>query len=194
MPIRFRCGYCNKLLGIARRKAGTETTCPHCGYSITVPDEPNDDQTEMVDLDDLMNPLGAVDHTPLPATNSPARDPTSPPAERPKAQSSVPSARNSTGPSTYPDSTRPGTRIPQAPVPEASSDNEPNVDLVFSTEGMVPQESASATPPSAVDAALKGSGKSQIVLSVTKATAILVGVVLLVALAFASGFLLASMK
>ena len=37
MPIRFRCAYCNRLLGIATRKAGMETICPHCGYTITVP-------------------------------------------------------------------------------------------------------------------------------------------------------------
>ena len=37
MPIRFRCSRCNRLLGIARRKAGTETTCPHCGATIMVP-------------------------------------------------------------------------------------------------------------------------------------------------------------
>jgi hypothetical protein len=37
MPIRFRCGYCSRLLGIARRKAGTHTTCPHCNATIAVP-------------------------------------------------------------------------------------------------------------------------------------------------------------
>lgn len=37
MPIQFRCAYCNQLLGIARRKAGTSVTCPTCGKSITVP-------------------------------------------------------------------------------------------------------------------------------------------------------------
>src|SRR5947209_460375 len=28
MPIRFRCAYCNQLMGIARRKAGTVVRCP----------------------------------------------------------------------------------------------------------------------------------------------------------------------
>jgi ribosomal protein S27E len=37
MPIQFRCAYCNQLLGIARRKAGTSVTCPTCGKPITVP-------------------------------------------------------------------------------------------------------------------------------------------------------------
>ena len=42
MPIRFRCPHCSRLLGIARRKAGAETTCPRCGEVLTVPvqDEP----------------------------------------------------------------------------------------------------------------------------------------------------------
>ena len=39
MPIRFRCSHCNRLLGIARRKAGTETKCPHCEGMILVPAE-----------------------------------------------------------------------------------------------------------------------------------------------------------
>ncbi len=30
MPIRFRCPHCNRLLGIATRKAGTDIPCPQC--------------------------------------------------------------------------------------------------------------------------------------------------------------------
>jgi DNA-directed RNA polymerase subunit RPC12/RpoP len=37
MPIRFRCVYCDKLLGIARRKAGAVVSCPHCGEKLIVP-------------------------------------------------------------------------------------------------------------------------------------------------------------
>jgi hypothetical protein len=37
MPIRFRCVYCDKLLGIARRKAGTIINCPHCAEKLIVP-------------------------------------------------------------------------------------------------------------------------------------------------------------
>jgi hypothetical protein len=39
MPIRFRCPSCTKLLGIARRKAGTVVHCPTCGVEVTVPTE-----------------------------------------------------------------------------------------------------------------------------------------------------------
>jgi len=38
MPIRFRCVYCNQLLGIARRKAGTVVTCTTCQGQLIVPD------------------------------------------------------------------------------------------------------------------------------------------------------------
>jgi phage FluMu protein Com len=38
MPIRFRCAYCNQLLGIAHRKAGTVVRCPTCAGQVVVPD------------------------------------------------------------------------------------------------------------------------------------------------------------
>jgi hypothetical protein len=37
MPIRFRCKYCNQLMGIARRKVGTEVECPTCKGKLLVP-------------------------------------------------------------------------------------------------------------------------------------------------------------
>src|SRR5262245_235488 len=37
MPIRFRCAYCDKLLGIARRKAGAVVNCPQCSQPLIVP-------------------------------------------------------------------------------------------------------------------------------------------------------------
>jgi phage FluMu protein Com len=42
MPIKFRCKYCNQLMGIARRKAGTDVNCPTCNGVLSVPfqDEP----------------------------------------------------------------------------------------------------------------------------------------------------------
>jgi phage FluMu protein Com len=39
MPIRFRCSYCNQLLGIARRKTGTSVRCPTCAGQVLVPDQ-----------------------------------------------------------------------------------------------------------------------------------------------------------
>lgn len=37
MPIRFRCAYCNQLMGIAHRKAGTVVRCPQCQGQVVVP-------------------------------------------------------------------------------------------------------------------------------------------------------------
>jgi DNA-directed RNA polymerase subunit RPC12/RpoP len=37
MPVRFRCIYCNQLLGIARRKAGAIVHCTKCHGKIIVP-------------------------------------------------------------------------------------------------------------------------------------------------------------
>jgi hypothetical protein len=37
MPIRFRCGHCSQLMGIARRKAGTTVYCPACRSPVIVP-------------------------------------------------------------------------------------------------------------------------------------------------------------
>ena len=37
MPVKFRCKYCNQLMGIARRKAGTDVNCPTCNGVLRVP-------------------------------------------------------------------------------------------------------------------------------------------------------------
>ncbi len=37
MPIRFRCAYCNQMMGIATRKAGTVVRCPKCAGQVVVP-------------------------------------------------------------------------------------------------------------------------------------------------------------
>jgi hypothetical protein len=39
MPIHFRCVYCQQLLGIARRKAGTVVRCPTCAGQVLVPNQ-----------------------------------------------------------------------------------------------------------------------------------------------------------
>ncbi len=39
MPIRFHCKRCERLLGIASRKVGSEIECPKCGLAQTVPSE-----------------------------------------------------------------------------------------------------------------------------------------------------------
>lgn len=51
MPIRFRCVYCNQLLGISRRKAGTIVRCTTCEGQLIVPD-PSDVGTEAAGADE----------------------------------------------------------------------------------------------------------------------------------------------
>lgn len=52
MPIRFRCAYCNQLLGIARRKAGTVVRCPTCSGQVVVPTV-DESKNKAVDADGL---------------------------------------------------------------------------------------------------------------------------------------------
>ena len=93
MPLRFRCGYCNRLLGIARRKAGSNTTCPHCGATIAVPTPEEYEETphpasapDLAEIDSLLNPEHAVAtatpaQRPAPAESA-AHAPTPPPAKK----------------------------------------------------------------------------------------------------------------
>lgn len=93
MPIRFRCVYCNQLMGIARRKAGTVVRCPSCASQVTVPNlsaagpseqparapassEPAPPLFERSDFDELFNPGGV--HTRPAAAPAPPYDPPAP--------------------------------------------------------------------------------------------------------------------
>jgi hypothetical protein len=78
MPIRFRCAYCNQLLGIARRKAGQVVRCPTCAGQVVVPNpEPEEEGVpqeggnqpffEGSDFEELFNPAPR----PGPATAAP---------------------------------------------------------------------------------------------------------------------------
>jgi hypothetical protein len=58
MPIRFRCAYCNQLMGIARRKAGTVVRCPSCSGQVVVPN-PTADVTEKPHEGASPRPAGA---------------------------------------------------------------------------------------------------------------------------------------
>ena len=41
MAIRFRCAYCNQLMGIGTRKAGSVVHCPKCNNALVVPEAQN---------------------------------------------------------------------------------------------------------------------------------------------------------
>ncbi len=91
MPVRFRCKYCNQLLGIARRKIGMEVNCPTCHNPVLVPptDSPDVDQPapkkdplfEGSDLDALLRPAAASPPDPV----KPAAPGWSPPGPPPAA-------------------------------------------------------------------------------------------------------------
>ncbi len=98
MPVRFRCRHCHQLLGIARRKIGTEVNCPTCHNKVLVPatDAPDVDPPtvrkadapfEGSDLDALLQPLPA---DPASASPPPVAPPASPNVEarRPAAPAS----------------------------------------------------------------------------------------------------------
>jgi hypothetical protein len=92
MPIRFRCAYCNQLMAIAKRKAGTVVRCPTCAGQVVVPSvesaapepanaggPPRPDLFERSDFDNLFQNPAAPPQQPPPAF-APAPGPASPPA------------------------------------------------------------------------------------------------------------------
>jgi len=55
MPIRFRCPNCERMLQIARRKAGTEVLCPRCTEEVMVPAAEDDEaEADLADGTGLM--------------------------------------------------------------------------------------------------------------------------------------------
>src|SRR5687767_1683605 len=56
MPIRFRCVYCNQLLGISRRKAGTIVRCTTCEGQLIVPNPDDIATTEPAGAKDDAEP------------------------------------------------------------------------------------------------------------------------------------------
>src|SRR5438552_1362618 len=71
MPIRFRCDYCNQLLGISRRKAGTIVRCTTCEWQLIVPD-PSDAATEGAGPNE---PVPQPDGDDAPKTEAASRQP-----------------------------------------------------------------------------------------------------------------------
>lgn len=194
MPIRFRCSYCNRLLGIATRKAGMETICPHCGYTITVPvpqednGRPDDDaRTERLDLEDIEELLGnAVTEVAAPPAVAAA-----PVAEKPRPP--VPAYPK---PVVSPPAPKVRAVPPPVPKPAAHLSDDPplfegDVDALLGTT-KPPEELARAKPPavSGLDAMSLGEPARNIVISGQKATFLLLLVVVLMVLSFAAGYFL----
>ena len=198
MPIRFRCPYCNRLLGIATRKAGMETICPHCGYTITVPvpHEENgraddDARTERMNLEDVEELLGnAVTEAAAPpaVVASPA---VAPVAEKPRPP--VPAYPKPAAPAPAP---KVRAAPPPIPKPAVLSPDDPplfegDMDAIFGTT-KPPEEPARAKPPavSGLDAMSLSEPARNIVLGGQQATLLLLLVVVLLVLSFAAGYFL----
>ena len=214
MPIRFRCDYCNRLLGIARRKAGSETTCPHCGYAIIVPeasDQADDKPEENTDsgsaahdaanFDEIDAMLGKAQPSSEPVQAAPA--PSAPQQEKPRPNTPIPAAvakPNAPAPRAAPVVPRPVPQHAPAPAPKATPPGERPLferDLDAVLGGTSSKNAAEAAKPkpkptSGMDAMSLEPDSGHIVLSTQKATVLAVGVVLIVALAFAAGFLIGS--
>lgn len=179
MPIRFRCAYCNRLLGIATRKAGTETTCPHCGYAITVPHPEGDARAAPVNVDDVSELLRQ------PGARG-ASEPVDPGEVTQKSLTLVAPA-----PVTKPRSAPPtrATGTESAPLFEGDLDA-----LLGTSDAPVAlDKSPDAKPPASpgTDARSLGDPKQHIVLSSRAATILMALVVAALALAFALGYYVA---
>lgn len=177
MPIRFRCAYCNRLLGIATRKAGTETTCPHCGYAITVPHPDGEARAGRVNVDDVSELL---------------RQPAALGALEPEdageiTQKSLTLVAPVTKPRAAPPTRATGTE--SAPLFEGDLDA-----LLGTSDAPVALDKLSDAKPSAAsgtDARSLGDPKQHIVLSSRAATLLMALVVAALALAFALGYYVA---
>lgn len=187
MPIRFRCGHCNRLLGIATRKAGAETTCPHCGATITVPTPAEESgKTERLNLEDIDQLLDhATERVTEPATQVLEPPRTDAPAGSPKQKASkAPLPRSA--------SKSPATK----PEPEATPDEPPlfenDLELIFGPTALPLEDNKPKRSSASSKDALSLEDKPQgLVISPQKATLLMGGVVVLLALAFAAGYLVA---
>ncbi|MBY0458878.1 MAG: hypothetical protein K2V38_16190 [Gemmataceae bacterium] len=206
MPIRFRCSYCNKLLGIATRKAGTETLCPHCGYTIVVPMPLDDAQTERVPVDDVAELLGSsatekLTRSGLQAAAAPPAAPRPQPPAPPEPAPS-PKARPKPPPEAKPApaSKQSPAPLPPSPSPEVKpalrSDSQPlfegDVDDILGTPSPTEEPARPKPPPtSGADAMSLAEPPNVVVLSATTATVLLGVVTVLLVLAFLAGYFVA---
>lgn len=194
MPIRFRCHHCSRLLGIARRKAGSQIRCPQCDKPVLVP---TDDEggtrppADLNDLDDLVNPVVANGQHPAPVVPDPepSRPAVRSESQRPAATATKPPAPK---PAARPQPRRRGTE--DDPLFEQDDVDAmlglPKFGTKFDLDEEEPKDRAK--PVSGMDAMSLDDGPGKIVLSSQKATLLVVAVALLLGVAFALGYVVAS--
>jgi phage FluMu protein Com len=192
MPIRFRCSYCNRLLGIATRKAGTQTRCPHCGHEITVPAPETEARTEHLTADGLPPLLGRgateLLSEPAVATAPPVEKRRLEPARAPAPSAPQPGAVGDKPKAASPPPVKDGAT---QPGPDERPLFEADIDEIFGQSVAQPAPER-VKPPAApgVDALSLGDTPRHIVVSAGTATLLMVVVVILLALAFAAGYFL----
>ena len=174
MPIRFRCPHCERLLGIARRKAGAQIHCPQCGVGVTVPHEDEQADRTLRGLDDLLGPP--------PAANGAAAMPAPEPAQSfliTDELSRPPASRAS-----------PRRKTPA----EDALFEQANVDELLgiaNTDGLLDLgDDRAVKPVTGMDAMSLDDSHGKIVLTSQKATLLVIAAAVLMVAAFAAGFLI----
>jgi phage FluMu protein Com len=179
MPIRFRCPHCNKLLGIATRKAGTDIGCPQCAGLVTVPNPVGDGPTpkELDEIDEILGLTGPEPAAPVAAPPRPQVKAAPPPAPKPTP---APKKQKKPGDSLF---------------------ETGDVDELLGLPSQLPPVEDDATPAptkggpkpvSGMDVQSLDGGDGAWVVSPKKAAVVVVAVVLLLLVAFGGGFLIAS--
>ena len=200
MPIRFRCPHCSRLLGIASRKAGSQTQCPQCGRSVTVPIQDTPTERELLELDNLLKDSAPANGTPprpapvpQPAT-VPDPEPAQPAvvAERPRPIVPTPAPVPAPAPRP-PAPPRPAKKRRSEDDPLFEQDVDEMLGLARPNQALeLDDDEPRAKPVSGMDAMSLDDGPSKIILSPQKAMLLVIAAVILVGLAFAAGFLIRS--
>ncbi|MBN9523321.1 hypothetical protein J0H58_33215 [bacterium] len=194
MPIRFRCPHCNRLLGIATRKAGTEIACPQCGVSVSVPRPVGSDAPAARELDEIDALLGhsagsngvfvaevAPPAVPAPPPR-PHADPVRPPAVvAPKPAPPAP-AKKKSGDSLFENDDVDALLGLPSPLPPPAEDTAPRA-----------RPKGGPKPVTGMDVQSLDGGDGTWVMSPQKVSLLVVGVALLLLVAFGGGFLVASL-
>jgi DNA-directed RNA polymerase subunit RPC12/RpoP len=183
MPIRFRCPHCERLLGIARRKAGSQIHCPQCGESVLVPGEDDGGDRMLREVDELLGP---------PAVNGTAASPPPEPTQ-PVFSAEFQFAA-------APLHTPPPARPISSPKRKTPGDNplfeQGSVDallgIVRPDEALNLDEEPKVRPISGLDALSLEEKPGTIILSPQKATLLVIAAAVLMLLAFAAGFFIGS--
>jgi hypothetical protein len=184
MPIRFRCPHCERLLGIARRKAGSRIDCPQCGEGVLVPPEVEAGDRSLDEVEELLGPPQAANGILLPPPEPalPARS-----AEFEFAAAATRPLQPSLRPSPSPKRKTPA----ENPLFEQGS-VDALLGIVRPSEALDLEEEPKVRPVSGLDALSLEEKPGKIVLSPQKATLLVIAAAVLILLAFASGFFIGS--